>query len=90
MNIYINDREIKRTNLEDKAASVICKLISLITNKFFVSAVKIAVIFAAAFGFVATVGSVSNGNMSFGVGILICALLSFVEILAVGSLSQGK
>lgn len=90
MNIYLNDSEIKKTNLEDKAASVFCKLISLITNKFFIFAVKLTVIIAAAFGFVATVGSVSNGNMSFFVGILICALLSFVEILAVGSLSQDK
>lgn len=90
MNMYINDSEIKRTNIEDKAAGMFCKLISLITNKFFVTAVKLAIILAAALGFIATVGTVSSGDMSFAAGIAICAMLSFIEILAVGSISQGK
>lgn len=90
MNAYYNDSNIRKTSIEDKTTSAVCSIISFITSRTFTFVIKCAVIFAVLFGFVATVGMIDNGTIGFFVGICICALLSLVEIITIGSLSSQK
>lgn len=88
MNAYYNDSHFKKTSVEDKAANAVCKIISLFTNNIFVTVLKIIAVISAIWGFVATVGKVSDGEMSFIGGVLICAVLSVIEIFVIGSIVQ--
>lgn len=90
MNAYYNDSHIRKKSLEDRTASAICSVISIITNKTFTLALRCMIIFAVLFGFVATVGMIDNGAVGFFPGVCICAVLSLVEIVAIGSLSSKK
>lgn len=90
MNAYYNESNVRRATLEDKTTSAICALISFITNKTFVTIVKLAVIALAFFGFIATVGRIDSGSIGFFAGVAICAGFSLLEIIVIGSMAGQK
>ena len=90
MNAYYNESNVRRATLEDKTTSLICALISFITNKTFVTVVKLAVIAIAFFGFVATLGRIDSGSVGFFGGVIMCAVFSLLEIIVIGSMVGQK
>ena len=90
MNAYYNDSHIRSASLEDRTASAICSLISFLTNKTFVNIIKLALITLSLVGFIVTVGRIDSGSVGFVAGISICACLSLLEIIVIGSMAGQK
>lgn len=90
MNAYYHDSDIKRTNLEDRATSAVCSIISLLTNKTFVTIVKLIVIALSCVGFIATLGQIDSGSIGFFAGVVICAAFAGLDIVTIGSMVEQK
>ena len=88
MNAYYHDSDITKTSLEDRATSAVCSFISLLTNKTFLTIVKLIVIALALVGFVATLGKISNGSIGFFMGIVVCAVLAALDIATIRSMVE--
>ena len=90
MNAYYHESDITKTSLEDKATSVACSFISLLTNKTFVTIVKLIIIALALVGFVTTLGKINNGSIGFFMGVVICAVFAVLDIATIGSMIEQK
>ncbi len=90
MNAYYHDSDIKKTNLEDKATSAVCSLISLLTNKTFLTVVKLIVVVLALVGFVATLGKINDGSIGCFMGVIVCAVFAVLDIATLGSMVEQK
>ena len=90
MNAYYHDSDIKKTNIEDRAASAACSLISLLTSKTFVTVVKLIIIALSMVGFVATLGKIDNGSIGFFMGVVVCAVFAGLDIITIGSMVEQR
>ena len=90
MNAYFNHSDIQKKTLEDRFTSIICSIISFFTNKTLVNFIKLAVISVGLFFFFATIGKIDNGSMGVFAGIMVCATISLLEIIVIGSFTDQK
>ena len=88
MNAYYHDSDIKKTNLEDRATSAICSFISLLTNKTFVTVIKLIIIALSLVGFFATLGKINDGSIGFFMGVVVCAVFAILDIATIGSMVE--
>ena len=90
MNAYYHDSDITKTSLEDRATSVACSFISLLTNKTFLTIVKLIVIALALVGFVVTLGKINDGSVGFFAGVIVCGVFAVLDIATIGSMVEQK
>ena len=90
MNAYYNDSDITKTSLEDRATSAACSFISLLTNKTFVTVIKLIVIALALVGFIATLGKINDGSIGFFMGVVICTVCAVLDIAAIASMVEQR
>ncbi len=90
MNAYYHETDIAKTSLEDRATSAACSFISLLTNKTFVTVIKLIVVALALIGFVVTLGKINDGSVGFFIGVVVCAVFAVLDIATIGSMIEQK
>lgn len=75
MNAYYNEQDIKRKSFDVK------KLIKIL---------KFAVIASLLFGFISILGMIDRGVIGYALGILLCTVICFFEVIAIGSVVEDE
>ena len=90
MNAYYNPSDIKKTTVGDKLIGIICAIISFIASAKTQTVAKAVCALSVLIGFFVTISRVNGGSLSIGWGILICCLLTVVEICTISSMMGEK
>lgn len=89
MNAYYTNSDVKKASLSDRLIGMICTLISFIVSSKTRFAVRAISALAVLAGFLVTVSRVNCGVIGFGWGIIICSVLTLIEICVISSMTCG-